>query len=256
MNLDQAKDSGWREPRISPGSSYQSWFRSAFVGANPRRHVGFSRRFCRGTPLRSVMAFRGRIYGKNRRVASDSRRRTQSGTKTDKKNLGRFGVHAIHCLWPDPSSSAEIRGSFPCPGDFMPAGHDPYAALRHRDYRLLLAGTVVTSAASQMQSVAVGWELYGRTGSTAALGLVGLAQFLPVLLLSIPAGQAADHLNRKALYVAAQMLAALASAGLAVLSWQRGPVPVIYLCLLLTGSARAFTGPARWSLLPPVVPAN
>jgi MFS family permease len=138
----------------------------------------------------------------------------------------------------------------------MPAGHDPYAALRHRDYRLLLAGTVLTSAASQMQSVAVGWELYGRTGSTAALGLVGLAQFLPVLLLSIPAGQAADHLNRKALYLTAQALAALASAGLAALSLAQGPVPLVYPCLVLAGAARAFSAPARWSLLPQVVPAN
>src|SRR5438270_433530 len=97
-------------------------------------------------------------------------------------------------------------------------------------------------------------RIYGKTGSTAALGFVGLAQFLPVLLLSIPAGQAADHLNRKVLYITAQIMAALASAGLAVLSLRQGPVPLVYPCLVLAGAARAFSAPSRWSLLPQVVP--
>jgi MFS family permease len=136
--------------------------------------------------------------------------------------------------------------------------HDPYAALRLRDYRCLLSGGVLASIGSEIQAAVVGWELYRRTGGgaegAAALGFAGLAQFLPVLLLALPAGQAADHLHRRRLFQAAQGVAVLASVGLAVLSLWQGPVPLIYLFLLLAGTARAFSAPARSSLLPLVVP--
>jgi MFS family permease len=138
----------------------------------------------------------------------------------------------------------------------MHTAHDPYAALRYRDYRHLLAGSVLASIGSTMQSVAVLWELYQRTGSAQALGLVGLMQFLPIFLLSLPAGQAADRYSRKRLLLAAQGLMALASLGLAALSFCQGPVFLIYLCLLLAGISRAFNAPARWSLVPRVVPPH
>jgi MFS family permease len=132
--------------------------------------------------------------------------------------------------------------------------HDPYAALRHSDYRRLLAGSILASLGGEMQAAAVGWELYERTSSEAALGLVGLVQFLPVLLLSLPAGQAADRFSRKGLLAAAQGLMALTSLALAVLSLTQGAVLLVYLCLLLVGIGRAFGAPARWSLVPAVVP--
>jgi MFS family permease len=138
----------------------------------------------------------------------------------------------------------------------MQPAHDPYAALRSRDYRRLLAGNMLASVASEMVSVAVGWELYQRTNSAAALGLVGLAQFLPVLLLSLPAGHAADRYSRKGLFLAAQGMMALTSLGLASLSYYDGPLLLIYLCLVLTGVSRAFSAPARWALVPMVVPES
>ena len=134
--------------------------------------------------------------------------------------------------------------------------HDPYAALRHRDYRRLLSGSMLASVGTQMQGVAVGWELYRRTGSPLDLGLVGLVQFVPVLLLSLPAGHAADRYSRKGLLLAAQGMMALTSLGLATLSFFQGPVPLVYLCLFLAGVSRAFNAPARWSLLPEVVPPD
>jgi MFS family permease len=137
----------------------------------------------------------------------------------------------------------------------MQEAHEPYAALRHRDYRYLLGGSVLASLGTQMQSVAVGWELYQRTNSAVPLGLVGLAQFLPVLLLSLPAGHAADRYSRKGLLVAAQGLMAVASLGLLALSVGQGPVSLVYLCLFLAGVSRAFGAPARWSLVSQVVPA-
>ena len=64
------------------------------------------------------------------------------------------------------------------------ARHDPYAALRFRDFRLLIASTFLTVVAEQMLGVAVGWELYERTRAPLALGLIGLVQVLPVVLLA------------------------------------------------------------------------
>ncbi len=136
----------------------------------------------------------------------------------------------------------------------MSDAHDPYAALRYRDYRLLLAGGVLASIGSEIQAVAVGWELYIRSRSAAYLGMAGLVQFLPVLLLALPAGQAADHYSRKVLFQLAQCAAALASLGLAALSFWGWRAEWIFPCLLLAGVARAFSGPARSALLPQVIP--
>jgi MFS family permease len=105
-----------------------------------------------------------------------------------------------------------------------------------------------------VQSAAVGWELFQRTRSAAALGYVGLVQFLPVLLLSLPAGQAADRYSRKGLLLAAQLTMMLASLGLAVLSLLEGPVSLMYMCLLVAGLSQALRAPVRWALLPQLVP--
>ena len=133
--------------------------------------------------------------------------------------------------------------------------HDPYAALRHRDYRFLLAGSILASIGSEVQAVAVGWELWQRTHDAAALGYVGLVQFLPVLLLSLPAGHVTDRHSRKGLLLVSQALTALVSLAFAALSWWQGPLLAIYFFLLLAGCCRAFSAPARWALVPMVVPA-
>ncbi len=138
----------------------------------------------------------------------------------------------------------------------MPSDHDAYAALRHRDYRLLLGAGVLSAIGLEVLAVAIGWELYRRTSSAWALGLAGLAQFLPVLLLALPAGQAADRHSRKVLFQLAQALLALTSLGLTALSLTHGPVELMLACLLLIGVGRAFTAPARSSLLAQVVPAE
>src|SRR5262245_65751262 len=95
--------------------------------------------------------------------------------------------------------------------------HDPYAALRSPGYRRFLFGNVLSAMAMEMQSVAIGWELYQRTDSPAAIGFVGLAQFLPVLLIALPAGHAADRFSRKWTFVLAQLTMAAASATLGAL---------------------------------------
>ena len=131
---------------------------------------------------------------------------------------------------------------------------DPYAALRFLDFRLLLAGRFISSLGNQMLSFAVGWELWLRTQSALALGLVGLVQVIPVVLFSLPAGHVADHYNRKRIMFITQVLLAMCSLGLALLSFFQGPIILVYVCLFGIGMARAFNDPAASTLLPQTVP--
>lgn len=136
------------------------------------------------------------------------------------------------------------------------ARHDPYVALRQRDYRLLLSGAFVATFGQQMLSVALGWELYNRTGSALALGLVGLAQAIPLFLFTLPAGHVADRYNRKYVVIVAEAILAFASLGLAVAVASRGPLPLVYACLGIIGGGQAFSGPANSALAAQVVPAD
>jgi MFS family permease len=137
-----------------------------------------------------------------------------------------------------------------------PAGswNDPYAALRFRDFRLLIGGTFLAVVGEQMMGVAIGWELYERTRAPLALGLVGLVQVLPVILLALPAGHTADRFDRKRIMVISMLLLGAGALGLAVLSYLGGALSLIYGCLLLIGVARAFQSPATGALLAQVVP--
>jgi MFS family permease len=78
-----------------------------------------------------------------------------------------------------------------------PASSSPLELFRLRDYRLMLAMVVLTTIVQTGQGVAVGWEVYERTGSALALGWLGLAQFLPIGLFFLPAGQIADRFDRR-----------------------------------------------------------
>ncbi len=132
--------------------------------------------------------------------------------------------------------------------------HDPYAALRQRDFRLLLAGQLVTNFTGQMVTFAIAWELWLRTQSAYALGLVGLVQVVPIILLALPGGHVADQYNRKRVVAVTQILLAACSLGLALLSLFQGSLVLIYLCLLGIGVSRAFNDPAVSTLLPGTVP--
>src|SRR3954451_2748109 len=115
------------------------------------------------------------------------------------------------------------------------AERDPYAALRVGGYRCLLSAGVLSAIGQTSQTVAVGWEVYERTRSPWMLGLTGLAQFVPILLLALPAGHFADRHSRKTIYQASQLLFALASLALASFSLLAAPVEWMLLCLLLGG---------------------
>ncbi len=132
-------------------------------------------------------------------------------------------------------------------------GYDPYAVLRNRDVALYLVGRFVASFGQQMLTVAVGWELYERTGSALSLGLVGLTQMLPMLLFTLPAGHLADNFERKRIIVWMTAVIATASLGLTLISAWQADVFWIYACLFAAGTARTFLWPASSAFLPQLV---
>jgi MFS family permease len=132
-------------------------------------------------------------------------------------------------------------------------GADPYAVLRNRDLVLYLAGRFVASLGQQMLTVAVGWELYERTNSTLALGLVGLTQMVPMVLFTLPAGHVADNYDRKRIILLMTLVIGCASVGLTLISSHKADVFWIYSCLFAAGSARTFLWPASSAFLPHLV---
>lgn len=144
------------------------------------------------------------------------------------------------------------------PGGSASAGHDPYAALRIRGYQLYSMGWLASVIGQQVQSVAIGWQLFQRAGSVRAgalaLGWVGGVQALPVILLALPAGQLADHFDRRRIVMFASLGAAAASIALAFASHSNSSVGLMYLFLGLGATAQAIGWPARAALLPQIVP--
>jgi len=136
------------------------------------------------------------------------------------------------------------------------SSHDAFAALRYRDFRLLAAGKLAGMLGEQMMGVAIGWELYERTGSAFALGMVGLVQIIPIMLFALPAGHVADRFERRRLVLIAQSLLVAAALGLLAISYFAGPLWLVYTALFTIGLARAFKDPAASTLLPNVVPPS
>src|ERR1035437_7496998 len=136
----------------------------------------------------------------------------------------------------------------------LAAAQDAYAILRNRNVALYLGGRLVASLGQQMLTVAVGWELYERTHSALALGLVGLTQMAPMVLFTLPAGHIADNHDHKRIIVLMSLVIACASLGLTLISASGAPVFWIYFCLFVAGTARTFLWPASSAFLPQLVP--
>jgi MFS family permease len=170
-----------------------------------------------------------------------------------------------------------------------PGKHDPYAAFRFRAFSFYTAGNLISVVGRLMFIVAVEWEMYARTHSATALGLVGLMIALPVVLLSLPAGHIADRFPRKNIVLVTQALSAICSLALAFVSWQHLAIPdwailrtgnhflysiasvferhtwfhfddlsipLIYLILLISATGRTFGWAARSSYFPQLVPRD
>ena len=137
----------------------------------------------------------------------------------------------------------------------MQAPAHGFAVLRQRDYTLYMGARFFASIASQMLIVAVGWQVYQRTGRLFDLGMIGLSQFLPFLCLALVAGHAADQYDRRVILIlcacaqlsCAVLLLWFVASGLA-LTWP------IFAVLSLLGAARAFQMPTGQSLLPNLIP--
>ncbi|SNS37643.1 Predicted arabinose efflux permease, MFS family [Granulicella rosea] len=116
---------------------------------------------------------------------------------------------------------------------------------------------ICSTVAFQMTAVAVGWQLYALTHSTFALGMAGLAQFLPMLLLTLVTGQTADRFNRKNINTICQTTEATAMIVLALSSHLGWLHPAgIYTAVAAIGACRAFEGPSTQALLPGLIPEN
>jgi MFS family permease len=138
--------------------------------------------------------------------------------------------------------------------------HDPYAALRLPNFRFYMFGWLASFIGQQMLATAIDWEVYqraaqsGRIDPRLAVGLVGGVLALPVLFLSLPAGQLADRFNRRKIMMVSQLLSAIMAGGMAWWSYSSGPLGVMYGLLFGYAISTAMGWPARAALLPSIVP--
>ncbi len=134
---------------------------------------------------------------------------------------------------------------------------DRYAAFRHSSYLRFWVARFFMTFATQIVSVAVGWQVYDLTRDPFDLGLVGLVQFAPALLLVLVTGAVADRFGRRLVMGLASLLEMGCAAALLWLSVRGlGSAAPVFAVLLVFGVARAFFGPASASLVANLVPAK
>jgi len=130
-----------------------------------------------------------------------------------------------------------------------------WRALRHRGFALFMAMRIVSQFGTQIVTVAVGWQVYDLTRNPADLGLVGLFEFAPALLLVLVTGAVSDRFNRRMIAAICLLAEGLFTAVILHFTWQGAiNVWIIFLLLVLFGTARAFVNPATQSLVPNLVP--
>jgi MFS family permease len=127
------------------------------------------------------------------------------------------------------------------------------AALRYPDFRFYQAGRFFGLVGTQMQGVALGWQVYSITGRALDLGWVGLAQFLPAFLLFPLTGHVADRFDRRSILTACHAILGLSALAFFALSRGETDVRHLYAVLVVVGVARAFAGPAGHALVPNLV---
>jgi len=141
----------------------------------------------------------------------------------------------------------------------MPSSVDPRLAGRiaftHPDFTVYEIARFLIVIALEMQSVAVGWQVYETTHRALDLGYVGLAQFLPGIVFFLPAGHSADRFDRRKVLMCCYVGFAFCSSLLLATTWYGArTVRPIYAVLILLGAVRSFNGPASRALLPQLVP--
>jgi MFS family permease len=131
----------------------------------------------------------------------------------------------------------------------------PWSVLRNRDYSLLFWGQLISSAGTQMQVVAVAWQVYTLTHSVVALGIIGLMQAIPRLLFSLVGGVLADVLDRRKMLIVVSLIMMCFSTILAICTnLQVINLAVIYIVILLSATVSSFDFPTRQAIIPTLVP--
>jgi MFS family permease len=134
-------------------------------------------------------------------------------------------------------------------------GRGSYTVLRHRDFRLLWQAEFASNFGTQMQRVAVAWQIYQLTGDALQLGLLGLVRFTAILIVGLVGGVLADQRDRRRLLLASQLCLATSSGVLALLTATDTISPAaIYGVTLVAASLTAVGGPARQAFIPSLVP--
>jgi MFS family permease len=146
--------------------------------------------------------------------------------------------------------------------DSAPA-HDPYAALRVPDFRRLVSARTLLTVATRVQGLVVSWQIYHLTGDPLALGLIGLSEAIPSIVVSLYAGYVADTVRRKNIVTLALTVLVLCAAALTTLASPYGigllakgalyTLP-LYAVIFVSGLARGFMGPALFSFMPQLLP--
>jgi MFS family permease len=132
------------------------------------------------------------------------------------------------------------------------AGKD--SVFREPSYLRFWFARICSTISFQVAAVAVGWQMYALTHSTFALGMVGLAQFLPMLCLMLVVGHVADRFNRKTIISICQIFEGTALALLALTSYLHRLHPTgIYCAVAAIGAARAFESPTTQAMVPGLV---
>jgi MFS family permease len=130
----------------------------------------------------------------------------------------------------------------------------PWKVLRNRNYSLLFWGQLISSAGTQMQVVAVAWQVYLLTHSAVALGLIGLVQAIPRLIFSLVGGVFADVFDRRKMLIVIEVILALTSAVLALCTISHViNIVIIYIVVLIAASVSSFEFPTRQAIIPTLV---
>jgi MFS family permease len=158
----------------------------------------------------------------------------------------------------EPQSSRDMVQASACTLQDVPAVKrplGPWRVLGNRNYSLLFWGQLISSGGTQMQVVAVAWQVYLLTHSPLALGAIGLMQAIPRLIFSLVGGVLADVLDRRKMLIVVNITMMSFSSILALCTqMQIVNIGIIYVVILFSASVSSFEFPTRQAIIPTLVP--
>lgn len=139
--------------------------------------------------------------------------------------------------------------------------HDPFAALRFKEFRFYIAARFFLTTAVNFQAVCVGWQIYEITKDPLSLGLIGLAEAIPYIMIALFAGYVVDHYDRRKILLTAISVLVISSISLFYFSMNVEEATVksvlpIYILIFITGLARGFISPSMFAIMSQLVPKN